>query len=60
MNELKNNAMRLAYALAQRAEDPNCVEQLAEILNYIPSQLAQDMHDLRIYLETSHENKDKE
>ena len=50
MNEKKNNAHRLAYALYQRADDPATVERLARILDYFPSQLAKDMNDLKEYL----------
>lgn len=50
MGEQKNNAMRLACALHQRAEDPAIVAQLARLLNYLPSQLSKDMCDLKEYL----------
>ena len=50
MNKKKNNAHRLAYALFQRADDPATVERLARILDYVPSQLAKDMNNLKEYL----------
>ena len=40
------NARRLAYAIAQRAEDPEVISVLAKVLNYYPEQLQQDMSDL--------------
>ena len=47
MNQRKmENARRLAYALASRAEDPAVVSVLAKLLNYYPEQLQQDMSDL--------------
>ena len=59
MSEKKNNAHRLAYALYQRADDPATIERLARILDYVPSQLAKDMNDLKEYL-TSLEAADPE
>ena len=47
MNNRKiDNARRLSYALAQRAEDPEVISALANLLNYLPEQLQQDMSDL--------------
>lgn len=50
MNRTRENAHRLAGTLERYAEDPATVEQLAQLLNYLPEQLREDMPCLLDYI----------
>lgn len=54
----KDNARRLASVLYSYSEDPQRVKALAHYLNYIPEQLAEDMKDLRSYIDRLEEEKE--
>lgn len=51
-DRMKENARRLAGTLGRRS-DPQTIERLADILDYLPDQLRQDIKDLyQVTLET--------
>ena len=49
MNETRNNALRLAYAI-QRQADESKIQALANLLNYDRAQLAKDIDALASYV----------
>lgn len=46
MYELNKGTERLAYSLYNRADDKEFIERLARQLNYVPSQLCEDIQAL--------------
>ena len=51
MTRTQENAHRLAAALDRHAADPRTVERLAQLLNYLPEQLREDIAALAALLE---------
>lgn len=47
----RQNAHRLAGTLARYAADPPTVERLAQLLNYLPEQLREDIESLNRLME---------
>lgn len=50
MRDLYGNAHRIANVLLHYSEDERAVKRLADILNYVPSQLSEDMRELQEYI----------
>lgn len=46
MYELKQGSARLVNALWNRAQDPEAIRKLAEVLYYVPEQLQEDIKAL--------------
>lgn len=53
MYEIKNGSARLVSALYRRKEDESFINQIAELLNYMPEQLKQDIDALHDYYDAS-------
>ena len=51
MYELKNGSARLINAIYNRNDNPGFIQNLARQLDYIPSQLQQDVQALNDYYE---------
>lgn len=50
MYELEQGTERLAYSLYNRADDSAFIERLASLLDYVPSQLSEDIQALIDYI----------
>lgn len=55
---MRENAHRLASALWRNSGDPDVIKKLAEILNYTPGQLQQDMVDISEYIDVLEAEQD--
>ena len=60
MKEGRTGAARLVSALHRYSEDAAALQRLAEILNYIPSQLKEDIESLAEEFDRGNKDNDKE